>query len=144
MGRRRDPVAQANAYVTGMTNATGKIEEGIRAVTEAPGAKAAKKQDKMLRGITESVQSGRWGKAVANVSLEEWQEKTINKGLARIATGADAARSKVEQFATNQIAAQDQIDRALEKMPDDTLEQRVAKMVFQVKSMAGLKGTLKP
>jgi hypothetical protein len=115
------------------------IQKGIERVTESPTAKAAKKKDKMLAGITEAVNNGKWERGLQRVTLEEWKEKTISKGLGRIAAGVDAAGQKVEDFAAKLNTFQDSLKGTVDKMPDMTQEDRINKAVAWMRGMAKFK-----
>lgn len=112
------------------------IRRGIQGVTEAPGIKAAEKADKMLANLTEAVTSGKWAANIASVSLEDWQDSMINKGLGRIPAGIDGAAAKVEAFADQLLAYQKSLKSEVDRMPDLTLEDSIAKMVAWTRGMS--------
>lgn len=112
------------------------IEAGVNRVTEAPGKKAAAKADKMLAGITESVRDGTWARRVGGVSLEEWKEKMVTKGVGRIAAGIDGAAAKTEDFFAQLFSYQDGLQSKLQAMPDLTLEDSINRMTTWVRDMA--------
>jgi len=112
------------------------IEKGIQRVTEAPGKKAAAKADKMLAGITKSVKDGTWARRVSGVTLEDWKDKILTKGVPRIAGGIDAAAPKVEAFAAQLLPHIDKVNAEVQKMPDLTLNDSIARMTKFVKGMA--------
>ncbi len=70
------------------------MRKGIERVTTAPGMLAAKQKDKMRRKILEAIDNDKWSRNVSSVSLSDWQQKMIEKGLGRVAAGLDAAREK--------------------------------------------------
>ncbi len=112
------------------------IRTGVERVTESPTAKAAAKQDKMLQNITQAVQSGKWAARLKAVSLEEWKDKTINKGIGRIAAGVDGAYEKQVQFASELLPFQEQLSSKISTMPDLTLEDSVARATAWIRGMA--------
>lgn len=109
---------------------------GVNNVTEAPTAKAAQKQEKMLANLTQAVNDGKWKRGLLSVSNEDWKEKMLNKGLPRVAAGIDAAAAKVEDFASKALpyiaAGQAQVD----KMPDLTLEDNIARSNAMIRHMS--------
>lgn len=120
----------------------GSIEDmrlGIERVTEAPGKKAAAKADKMLANITKSVQDGTWGKRVGAVTLDDWKGKMLDKGLARVSGGIDAARGKVVAFAEQLLPAIDTAQSKVKAMPDLTLEDNINRMTTFVREMSKFK-----
>ena len=119
-----------------LIGATEEIRQGVQNVTEAPGVKAARKADKMLAGITEAINSGKWQEAVANVSLPEWQRAMLDKGIGRIPAGVEAAKAKNLQMAERLLAAVDSVASRVNAMPDTNLEDRIAKSVAFMREMA--------
>lgn len=115
------------------------IRRGVERVTEAPTAKAAAKQDKMLANLTRAVQDGKWAAGLRRVTVEEWKTKTINKGLPRIAAGVDEAHDKVVSFATDLLAHEDGVLRKIETMPDLTLEDSINRASTWIREMSKFK-----
>jgi hypothetical protein len=118
---------------------TGEIQRQVQNVTTAPGIQAAKKADKMLSNITAAVQSGRWGRRVSAVSLSDWQQSMITKGIPRIASGIDAAAPKVEAFFTAFFPHLEKIEAEVKGMPDLTLEDNINRMVHAVRRASEFK-----
>lgn len=90
------PADVASRWSTGMANAGAKIQAGVEAVKVAPGQAAAANKQGYLAGVQANVD--KWGSRVASVPLSSWQQDFINKGLPRIATGAQAAEPKMANF----------------------------------------------
>jgi len=109
---------------------------GVEKVTEAPGAKAAAKQDKMLANLTAKVADGTWANRLKKVTLEDWRSKMIDKGLPRVSGGIDAASAKVIDFATQLLPAVDAASRKVQGMPDLTLEDSINRMTTFVRDMS--------
>lgn len=93
-----DPNAAAQNWVNNLSGSTNKIKAGVQAVTVSPGALAAKAAP-LWAANTQAAQS-KYQRNVGNVTVQQWQDATINKGLGRIASGAQAAQSKVLAFQT--------------------------------------------
>lgn len=119
--------------------ATPDIELGVSRVAVSPTAEAAKKKDKMLRNITESINNGKWERGLLKVSKEEWQEKMISKGIPRIAAGIDGAKAKVIDFATKLLPHIDSGVSKVKGMPDMTLADSANRMVSFMNHMATFK-----
>lgn len=111
------------------------IRTGIQKVTESPTAKAAKKQDKMLNNLTQAVTSGRWAARLNSVDLSTWQQKTIDKGLGRIASGIDGAKDKTIAFAGQLLSYEGTLQESVSKMPDLTLEDSVNRATAWIRGM---------
>lgn len=120
--------------IRNMTNAVPDWERGVKGVTESPTAKAAAKSDKWLQKIQAS--KGKFERGLKRVSKEQWQELTLGKGRDRIASGVEAARSKIESFANDFLPFQETIRKEVAAMPDTTMEQNIAKAVAMMKGTA--------
>lgn len=79
-----------------LSGATQQITDGVNAVTQAPGAKAAAAKATWLQQV--QANADKWARNVAAVSLDQWKSDMINKGIPRIATGAQAGQAKVQTF----------------------------------------------
>lgn len=109
---------------------------GVNRVTTAPGIEAAKKQAKMKANLIKAIDSGKWGRRVASVSLEDWKEAAGTKGAGRIAAGVEAASPKVRAFAEQVLPVLARIKSEVDAMADLTLEDGIARMTKQVREMA--------
>lgn len=108
------------------------IRTGVSRVDVAPTQLAAKKKEKMKTKLNEAIDKGKWERNLQKVTLQEWQEKIINKGIPRISGGIDAARAKVEDFARQFLPHVEAGVKKIQTMPDLTLEdsiQRAAAMI---------------
>jgi alanyl-tRNA synthetase len=136
------PQEQADKLARRLKSATQDIQRGIERTTVAPGQQAAKAVQKMRQNINEAIDSGRWAKKVSSVSLSDWQQKAINKGIGRIAAGVDEAMPRLVEVATNLQSVQNQIDSKIASMPSMTLQDNINRMVTQVSEMAKAKGKI--
>ena len=116
--------------------ATADYTRGIERVTEAPGAKAAAKADKMLAGVQESISSGKWQERVAAVPLSEWKAKATQKGAPRIAAGVDGAQGDMAKFGGELLAAVDSAVAEVETLSDATLEDRITRATTYMRRMS--------
>lgn len=115
------------------------IKAGIDRVTEAPTAKAAAKQTKMIQNLTAAVNSGKWANSLKAVTLEQWKDKAKNKGVDRIAAGIDGAKDKVISFAEKLLAHEATLQNQVNGMPDLTLEDSIARATAWMRGMSKLK-----
>jgi hypothetical protein len=76
---------------------------------------------------------------VAAVSAEEWKKKTLDKGVARIAAGVDAAAGTQVAMATELLANVDNAVSAANQTPRGTLEDNITRMTTFVREMAKTK-----
>ena len=112
------------------------IKAGVQAVQVAPGQQAAAAQDRMLAGVTASVTSGKWAQNVAKVSLSEWQNAMINKGMGRIAAGTAAAKVTKVAAITTLLNNVDQAAAAANNLPKGGLEQGIARATAFMRAMS--------
>ena len=91
----------ASRWKTGMQNASTKMQEGVNAVTEAPGVKAAAASALWLTNVTKA--EAKFARNVAAVSLDSWKNSYIKKGIPAISNAATVAESKVNTAATKLI-----------------------------------------
>lgn len=109
-------------------NASGTyIKNGVNRVTVAPGQAAAAASDRMLAGVTNAIQTGTWQRAVSSVSLQQWQNAMINKGIPRLQTGiTQAQNSKVDKI-TTLLSNVDASAAAANALPKGGLQQGIAR-----------------
>lgn len=136
MAENLTPTQIADLQISRLSGATTRIQQGIEAVTEAPGEKAARAKDKMRTNLLKSLDDGTWEQRVASVSLADWKKAAIDKGIGRIATGITNAKPKIVKFHEQRQQHQAGIDAELANMPDVTLEDSINRMTKQVRGMA--------
>jgi len=136
---RVTPEEFASKHARRLKGAIEDVRAGVERVSEAPTLKAAQKETKMLQKLQEAVSSGKWSSRLKSVSLEEWKQKTLSKGLNRIASGVDEAYQKQVQFAQQLLSYQNELLNKVERMPDLTLEDSINRMTAWVRGMAQFK-----
>ena len=133
------PAEAREKHARNLVNAIPDARKGIEAVTVAPGIAAAAAQEKMKRNLIKSIDDGTWATNIAAVPLEEWQRLMIEKGLGNIPAGIAAAADKVEDFFSQLFPYQDNLKKDIERLPDLTLEDSIARMTTWVRGMAKFK-----
>lgn len=122
---RLTPQEFADKWKRRISASTQDVRAGVERVTESPTEKALAKKDKMVARLMESLQNGKWEAGLRRVSLEDWRRAMLEKGLGRIAQGAEAATDKVAQFASELLPHIDAGKRQIASMPDVTLEDSI-------------------
>lgn len=126
----------AEKWARRTSGATADYTRGIQRVSVAPGQLAAAKEDKLVAGFNEAIQSGKWRERVAGVSLQEWKTKATEKGAGRIASGVAGASQDMARFGQELLAFEDQVQGEINAMPDLTLEDRIQRSVAWQRRMA--------
>lgn len=130
----------AQKWLRNYQGSTQSVKDGVNGVTEAPTAKAARNLDKAKAGYIDAVDSGRMGRALNAVSLEDWKRAMLNKGINRMSTGATEAVGKVEAFLSSWMPLMEQVSQQVKLMPSGTTEaalDRVRKVIEAGKRFAG-------
>jgi hypothetical protein len=131
-----NPQQAAEKWGRRLKAATADIQAGVERVQVAPGELAAAKADKMRANLLAKIDDGTWAQRVASVSLADWKQRTINKGIPRINAGVDAATAKQVAFFTQLFEYQERVSTEINQMPDLTLSDNIARMVHQVQRMS--------
>lgn len=126
----------AEKHARRLKGSTEDIRRGVERVQEAPGVRAAQKQDKMRANLIKAVDSGKWAERVSAVPLGEWKGKMINKGVNRIAQGVDEAMDGTTDFFGQLFEHQDKIKGEIDAMPDLTLDDNINKAVHNMRRMS--------
>lgn len=119
----KDPATVAANWAARMAQAGPAITAGVQAVTTAPGVAAARQVNQYVAGV--QANSAKWARNVAATSLQDWQSAMLDKGVARVGTGATAAQAKMANVMAQLLPAIDQVKSTLP--PRGTLEQNVAR-----------------
>jgi hypothetical protein len=119
----------ADKWARNMANAGQSYKDGVMAVREAPGVAAARAADRMKANIIDSIDSGRYAQRVSAVSLSTWQQKTANKGAARLTQGAAEAKQDVMEFQQRWLPIMQQASEQVKQMPKGTEADAVARML---------------
>lgn len=120
--------------------AISDYQRGVERVREAPGVKAAAKQDKMRMNLIQSIDDGTWAENVAAVPLNDWINATSKKGSQRIGAGLDEAKDKMETKFARILEHQDKVLAEVERMPDLTPEDREQRALAMMRGMRKFRG----
>jgi hypothetical protein len=134
-----DPTAATAKWAARMQAAGQQITEGVNAVTVAPGVSAAKQAQTWIAKLQQSVP--KWTKNVAAVSLSEWQQAMINRGIPNISSGVTAKQGNYAAFAAKfypYLATGQQQVKAMPKMSlQDGINRAVAMITYNSKYTGG-------
>ena len=122
----------ASRWANNLGASTSRITAGVNAVTVAPGQAAARQKAVWVQNVAAA--QDKWASRVASVPLSDWQQATVNKGIPRIASGAQAATPKFESFMTKLIPF---INSGLGSLPArGNLDQNIARSTAWIRHMA--------
>ena len=130
------PQEYAEKWGRRLKGSTADIQAGIQRVTEAPGVKAAQQKELMKQKLLEAIENGTWERQVAAVSLDEWKQKALEKGVGRIAAGVDGAMHKQVNMAERLLKNIDEVKSIVDRTPRGDLETNINRMVTQAREMS--------
>lgn len=131
---RLSPQDAAQKWAQRASAAQGDYTQGVQSVQQAPGAAAAAKAEKWQQNVVAA--RDKFRSRVAQVSLQEWQAATVQKGAPRYAQGVQQATTKMAQFMSEFLPFLDSVTNRVKQMPDTTPEQRITRMVEQVRGVS--------
>lgn len=115
-------------WSNGMNNSLDRMRAGVNAVQEAPGTRAVAAMAKMRANWLRALDEGKWTRGVTAVTVQQWQQAMINKGIPRIADGVRGAQNKVTNFAQQLLAFETALQGRVRQMPNVTVADRRARM----------------
>jgi len=119
-----------------LKGATEDIRRGIDRVVEAPSKKAVEKKAKWVARMTDTTIHDKWADRLEKVTLEDWKNKFLTKGVPRIPTGVDGAIDKMEDFGKQLLPHVEAGQKIVVGMPDITLEDSLARVEAFIRHMA--------
>jgi hypothetical protein len=120
-------------WASKMATSSEAYKLGIGAVQESPMAKAAASSELYLKGVQEAVSSGKWQSGLNRVSLQQWKESCLTKGVQRIASGAMAAKNRVIDFQSQWLPFLQANVQRVRSMPKGGLENGIARAVEMIR-----------
>lgn len=132
---KTSPQDAVKKWSQNLSNARPAIEAGVRAVTVAPTQSAANKVDKYQAGVQRAVESGKYQRGLQAVTLQQWQQAMINKGVSRLQNGVKEGESKVLAFMTEFLPYAQRVSDTVRAMPDTTEADREQRMLTNVREL---------
>lgn len=129
------PNAVAADWASRLAASTTKIKAGVQRVSTSPGALAARQKTVWAANVAAA--KTKWASRLAALPLATWQTDMITKGVPRIASGAQAAQTKVATVMTQLLPF---IDRTVASLPArGNLEQNIARSAAFIRGMSQFK-----
>lgn len=133
MAIRGNPASITEKWKTRTAGATQQVVEGVRRVTEAPTAKAARQKQAWINNTI--AKQDKWERNTAAVTLEEWRAAT-EAGAQRIAAGVNAKAGKMERFLQEFLPHVENVQRQVNMTPRGDLETNLTRMVQNARLMS--------
>lgn len=124
----KSPSQVAEKWQRNLSSAQESIRAGVNAVDESPTTKAANRAEAMVSGVQRAVADGKWQRGLQRVTLQDWKQAMLEKGVPRIASGAASALPKVQDFMSEFLPFVEQgVQRINQSNPRGDLEQNIAR-----------------
>lgn len=136
MASNLTPQAVATKWAQALGGATAAIQAGVNAVTSSPTAAAAAAVSTWQQRVSSPAAAAKFSANLQKVSLDQWRQAMLNKGVNRISSGAQAAIPKFQAFMTQFLPFVQNVAAGVRQMPNVTLEDRINRMVAQIRGTA--------
>jgi hypothetical protein len=133
-----DVTQGTDKWVSRMQASGTQIQNGVNAVTQAPGLRAAQQVNVWLAKIQASAQ--KWAKNVAAVSLADWQNAMITRGIPNINAGVTAKQQNYANFAAKFYPYLATGVAKVKAMPKATLQDGINRAVAMIQYNAAYTG----
>jgi hypothetical protein len=137
----QDPATVAARWVSHIGSSVDKIRQGVQSVTTSPTQSAAAAGQLWQQRVADPATLAKFQRSLQRVSLADWQNAMINKGIPRIASGAANAKDKFTNFLTQFLPFVANVANQVHAMPKNTLEDRINRAVAQIRGTAQFKRT---
>lgn len=129
------PQQIADKQVRNAQNAVSDYRQGVQSTNKNPMQLAVAAIPKMRANFNAAIDNGKVAAGLNSVSLASWKQQTAVVGGDRYAAGVAAAKPKIIAFQTQIAPFRDQLSAAIQSMPSDTFEQRMARMRANAEGM---------
>lgn len=139
---RKTAAQVAAKWGQNLGSATPSMQAGVQGVTVAPTQLAANQSQAYVQGVQNAVASGKWQARLNAVSLSQWRDAYLKKGIPRVQQAATTDQPKV-QAAMGPLLdyiynLRDQINSS---QPRGTLSQNIQRATAMMQGMSNYKST---
>lgn len=135
MAATYDPQKILNRWKNNFANSTEKYKDGVRAVEVAPTQRAKAAKDKAKAGYIRSMDDGTFDAGCDSVTLQDWQNRTINIGAANLMNGAVKGSERMLRFIETGLPTTLRIAAQIRAMPNATEADRDQRVIQYIKLM---------
>lgn len=111
------------------------IIDGVNAVQENPAQKAIASKAKMKQNWLAAIDGGKWETGLSKVSLSDWKNAMIQKGVNRISQGVTSGQPKMQAYMTEAMPVIEQLQKDINSMPSLTIEDSIARSAAWIRGM---------
>ena len=129
----------ARKWQRNLSGSVESIRSGVQDVTVSPTEKAASKADQYLIGVQSAVDSGKYQRGLRSVTLEQWKQAMLDKGVPRIASGAASGEPKFQEFLQEFLPYVESGQRMLDNMPRGSLQENIARSTAMIEHLANFR-----
>ena len=123
-----DPRKAAKKQIDRSQQAQQDYIDGVRDTKKNPMQRAKAKKGKLRANFLAAVDNGKWEQGLDSVTEQEWKERAATVGGSNYAKGVLDGQAKIERFHEEFASFMDSVQQKIDQMPDDTPDQRLAKM----------------
>lgn len=129
----------AEKWVRNTSQATESVRQGVQSVTEAPSEAAIRNKANYLAGVTRAYNDGSYEAGLRRVTLQDWQQAMLTKGVQRLSQGVQAAKGKMQSFMERWLPYEEELSRRIAAMPKGSLADAKARADFAIDYNAAFK-----
>lgn len=135
MAKRLDPTAVLKKWQTNAQNSTEAFKAGVNAVTTPPTQQAAAAADLWQQRVASSDAKAKFTANLSRVSLADWKQMMLNKGLNNYTNGVREGSQKMQRFLTEFLPVAQASSEQVSSMPKGTEQASIDRMVANMRNM---------
>lgn len=137
----RNPQEVARKWQRNLASSAESARAGVASVTRNPAEAAAAREDAYVSGVQRAAATGKWRRGLQRTTLADWQRSMTEKGIPRMAQGAQSALPKMESFMSAWLPHMDALKQKLANSPRGDIEANKARMLLAVDHAAQFRRT---
>jgi hypothetical protein len=139
---KKTPEQIAEKYNRGVAGAGADYLAGVQNPSRPWAAATAAGSRRWAAGVQQAIQNNSFARGVQTAGDQGWQQRAVAVGAQRFAAAAGEAAAAYSRQATRIMSAASAAQNAVSSMPNETIEQRIARSAAAQRSISGYwKGT---